>query len=148
MVSLSEITKKENIRFEYIYGSWSEGLERIKTGEIDILTSAAYTRERSLFMDYSETHHGLFDISMIRNIPEFEFFAPSNGEELRDLIYYAWKHSSGPIAIRYPGGSSHTENLNVKEHNEFIPGRIKILTKGNDAAVFAMGDMVQILKQF
>ncbi len=94
--------------------------------------------------DDGETHHGLFDISMIRNIPEFEFFAPSNGEELRDLIYYAWKHSSGPVAIRYPRGSSHTENLNVKEHNEFTPGKIKILTKGDDAAVFALGDMVQI----
>ena len=43
-------------------------------------------------------------LSMIRNIPEFEFYAPSNGEELRDLIYYAWKHSSGPLAIRYPRG--------------------------------------------
>jgi ABC-type amino acid transport substrate-binding protein len=53
--SLSEIAKNENIRFEYIYGSWSEGLERIKTGEIDILTSAAYTREHALFMDYGKT---------------------------------------------------------------------------------------------
>ena len=53
--SLSEIAKKENIRFEYIYGSWSEGLERIITGEIDILTSAAYTTERALFMDYGKT---------------------------------------------------------------------------------------------
>ncbi len=94
--------------------------------------------------DDGETHHGLFDISMIRNIPEFEFFAPSNGEELRDLIYYAWKYSSGPIAIRYPRGNSHTFRLNVKEHNEFIPGKIRILTKGNDAALFALGDMVQI----
>ena len=94
--------------------------------------------------DDGETHHGLFDISMIRNIPEFEFFAPSNGEELRDLIYYAWKHSTGPIAIRYPRGNSLTENLNVKEHNEFKPGKVKTLTRGNDAAIFALGDMVSI----
>jgi len=94
--------------------------------------------------DDGETHHGLFDISMIRNIPEFEFFAPSNGEELRDLIYYAWKHSSGPVAIRYPRGNSHTVKLNVKENGEFVPGKIKILTKGNDAAILALGDMVQI----
>jgi len=94
--------------------------------------------------DDGETHHGLFDISMVRNIPEFEFFAPSNGEELRDLLYYAWKHSSGPLAIRYPRGSSLTEKLNVKEHGEFVPGKIRILTRGNDAAIFALGDMVQI----
>ncbi len=94
--------------------------------------------------DDGETHHGLFDISMIRNIPEFEFFAPSNGEELRDMIYYAWKHSTGPMAIRYPRGTSHTDGLNVRENGEFVPGRIKILTKGNDAAIFALGDMVQV----
>jgi 1-deoxy-D-xylulose-5-phosphate synthase len=94
--------------------------------------------------DDGETHHGLFDISMIRNIPEFEFYAPSNGEELRDLIYYAWKHNSGPLAIRYPRGSSHTEKLNVREHGDFIPGKIRILTKGNDSAIFALGDMVQV----
>lgn len=94
--------------------------------------------------DDGETHHGLFDISMIRNIPDFEFFAPSNGEELRDLIYYAWRHSSGPIAIRYPRGSSHTDKINVKENREFIPGKIRILTRGEDAAIFALGDMVQI----
>jgi 1-deoxy-D-xylulose-5-phosphate synthase len=94
--------------------------------------------------DDGETHHGLFDISMIRNIPEFEFYAPSNGEELRDLIYYAWKHNSGPVAIRYPRGSSNTEKLNVNKNEEFIPGKIRILTKGKDAAVFALGDMVQV----
>ncbi len=53
--SLAEIAKNENIRFEYIWGSWSEGLERIKSGEVDILTSAAYTPERALYMDYCRT---------------------------------------------------------------------------------------------
>ena len=94
--------------------------------------------------DDGETHHGLFDISMIKNIPGFEFFAPSNGNELRDLIYYAWEHSSGPIAIRYPRGSSHTENLNVDEYESFTPGKIKILTQGDDVAILALGDMVKV----
>jgi len=93
--------------------------------------------------DDGETHHGLFDISMILNIPGFEFYAPSNGEELRDILYYAWKHDSGPLAIRYPRGTSHTDNLNVKEHGEFIPGKIRILTGGDDVAILALGDMVQ-----
>ncbi len=53
--SLAEIAAKENIRFEYIWGSWSEGLERIKTGEVDILTSVAYTPERALYLDYCKT---------------------------------------------------------------------------------------------
>ncbi|MRR55733.1 MAG: transporter substrate-binding domain-containing protein [Deltaproteobacteria bacterium] len=50
--TLTELGQRENIRFEYVYGSWSEGLERIKTGEVDLLTSVAYTDERAEFLDY------------------------------------------------------------------------------------------------
>ncbi len=53
--ALSDIAKRENIRFEYVYGSWNEGLEKIRSGEVDLLTSVAYTPERELFMDYSKT---------------------------------------------------------------------------------------------
>jgi 1-deoxy-D-xylulose-5-phosphate synthase len=94
--------------------------------------------------DDGETHHGLFDISMFRAVPNIELFAPSNGEELRDLLYYAWQKNDGPVAIRYPRGSSGSVNLNVDECNEFKPGKIKLLTKGNDAAIIAVGDMVSI----
>lgn len=41
--AFKEIEKQENIKFEYIYGSWNENLERIKKGEIDLITSAAIT---------------------------------------------------------------------------------------------------------
>lgn len=53
--AFKEIEKQENIKFEYIYGSWNENLERIKKGEIDLITSAAITPERQLFMDYCQT---------------------------------------------------------------------------------------------
>ena len=53
--ALAEIAQNENIRFEYVWGSWNEGLERIKSGEVDIITSAAYTPERALYMDYGKT---------------------------------------------------------------------------------------------
>jgi len=51
---LTEIGNKENIRFEYVFGTWTEGLDRIKSGEVDMLTSVAYTEERSKFMDYCQ----------------------------------------------------------------------------------------------
>lgn len=53
--ALNELGKKENIQFIYVYGSWNEGLQRIKTGEVDLLTSVAITEERLNSMDYSET---------------------------------------------------------------------------------------------
>lgn len=51
--ALSDLGRRENIRFEYVYGSWSEGLERLKSGEVDLLTSVAYTPERAAYMDYA-----------------------------------------------------------------------------------------------
>lgn len=92
--------------------------------------------------DDGETHHGVFDIAMFRNIPNFIFLAPSNGSELRDMIYFAWKYNSGPVAIRYPRGAVEVPCVDVKNPDEFVPGKIKVLTSGGRIAVFALGDMV------
>jgi len=93
--------------------------------------------------DDGETHHGVFDISMIRNIPNFILLAPSNGAELRDMIYFAWKYDKGPVAIRYPRGSVEVPCVDVERPDEFLPGKVKILSKGGMFAVFALGDMVK-----
>jgi len=53
--ALSELGIKENIKFVYVYGSWDQGLERIKKGEIDVLTSVALTDDRLNYMDYTTT---------------------------------------------------------------------------------------------
>ncbi len=53
--ALTEVAQRENIRFEYVYGSFSEGLERLKTGRVDVLTSIIYTPERATSMDYTKT---------------------------------------------------------------------------------------------
>ena len=50
--ALREIELKENLKFIYVFGSWHEGLERIKSEEIDIMVSVAYTEERAAYMDY------------------------------------------------------------------------------------------------
>jgi two-component system, cell cycle sensor histidine kinase and response regulator CckA len=52
---LEEIAKKEHWRITYVYGTWSEGLERIQRGEVDLLTSVAWLKERASFLDYGKT---------------------------------------------------------------------------------------------
>ncbi|MFA7405322.1 MAG: transporter substrate-binding domain-containing protein [Pelobacteraceae bacterium] len=52
---LKEIANREGWNIEYVYGSWADGLSRIKTGEVDVLTNVAFTRERAEFMDYGKT---------------------------------------------------------------------------------------------
>ena len=93
--------------------------------------------------DDGETHHGLFDINLIKNIPNFIFLAPSNGEELRDMLYFALNYNNGPVAIRYPRGNANSPDIKFDKFNKFLPGKIKQLTKGKDIAIFALGDMVE-----
>ncbi len=91
-----------------------------------------------------ETHHGLSDIGIIRNIPNFIYLAPSNGRELRDMLYFAAEHGTGPVAIRFPRGRDESEAVDIASHDRFEPGRAKRLATGGDVALIAVGDMVPI----
>lgn len=51
---LDEIGRHEQLRFEYVYGSWAEGLERAKRGEVDLVTSVAFTPERDSYLDFAK----------------------------------------------------------------------------------------------
>ncbi|OHD68874.1 MAG: 1-deoxy-D-xylulose-5-phosphate synthase [Spirochaetes bacterium RBG_16_49_21] len=94
-----------------------------------------------------ETHHGLFDIAILKNIPNFVLLAPSSGEELRDMIFFASRYDRGPVAIRYPRGNADSKNFRIGDYRKFRPGKIKRLTAGGDLAIFTFGDMVSVAFQ-
>ena len=50
------------------------------------------------------THHGVFDIAMLRAIPNMRILAPRNEIQLRNTLYTLQLGISGPVAIRYPRG--------------------------------------------
>ena len=52
-----------------------------------------------------ETHHGLFDVGFLRQIPGMHIFAPANQAELRSMLRKAVFDTDGPVAVRYPKGS-------------------------------------------
>ena len=93
--------------------------------------------------DDGETHHGLFDISLIRSIPNFLFLAPTDGKELRDMIHFAAAYNDGPLAIRYPRGEAGRGDIKYNHFDKFdFPATNTIIT-GNDLVIFAVGDMVK-----
>ena len=49
---LRDVGQRENIQFTFVYGTWQEGLDRLKADELDLLTSVGYTEERSRYMNY------------------------------------------------------------------------------------------------
>ncbi|RKE98926.1 1-deoxy-D-xylulose-5-phosphate synthase [Ichthyenterobacterium magnum] len=54
------------------------------------------------------THHGVFDLTYLRCIPNLIIFSPRNEIELRDIMYTAQLGLKQPIAIRYPRGKGVT----------------------------------------
>jgi len=90
------------------------------------------------------SHHGIFDLSYLRLIPNLKVAAPADATELCALLETALA-TDGPVAIRYPKGPvPATPDLPV----EPLPvGRWEELRKGSDAVVFAVGRMVEVAKE-
>lgn len=84
-----------------------------------------------------ETHHGLYDISFLRPLPNIVLMAPADENELRNMIYTSTKMSC-PVAIRYPRGTS--EGVKMDENFvELKVGESRELKNGEDAVVLAAG---------
>jgi len=86
------------------------------------------------------THHGLFDLSYLRSLPNMTGMAPKDENELRRMLITALSHK-GPIAIRYPRGKVTVSKK--KEINALISiGKGEILNKGDDVLIFCIGRSV------
>ena len=54
--------------------------------------------------DDGETHHGVFDVGFLRQVPGMTVLAPASRKELADMLTWAVNECTGPVAIRYPRG--------------------------------------------
>ena len=90
--------------------------------------------------DDGPTHHGLFDISYLRGIPNIIHMVPKDEDELADMMYTAMLHP-GPSAIRYPRGTG--LGVAVKEQPRQLEiGVAEVVRDGHDIAVFGLGAML------
>jgi len=90
--------------------------------------------------DDGPTHHGVFDIALLRAIPNLVILAPADEEELRRMLLTALRHP-GPVAIRYPRGAGE----GVVPAEPLAPlaiGRGKLLREGDDILLLALGNRV------
>jgi 1-deoxy-D-xylulose-5-phosphate synthase len=84
------------------------------------------------------THHGVFDISFLRNIPNLTFMAPRDEIALRDMLGFSLS-LDGPTAIRYPRGAG----IGIKADRTRAPiklGRAEVCLEGRDIAFWALGN--------
>jgi 1-deoxy-D-xylulose-5-phosphate synthase len=86
------------------------------------------------------THHGHFDITYLRSLPNMTFMAPKDENELRHMLYTALS-LPGPVAVRYPRGNGIGVPLDPKY--QIIPvGQPEILREGKDLVIMALGSTV------
>ena len=89
--------------------------------------------------DDGPTHHGLFDITYLRGIPNIVHMVPKDEDELQDMMYTAMLHD-GPSAIRYPRGTG--PGAVVKDHPVALAiGKAEVVRDGSDIAIFGLGSM-------
>ncbi|WP_405399819.1 1-deoxy-D-xylulose-5-phosphate synthase [Maribacter sp. Asnod2-G09] len=84
------------------------------------------------------THHGVFDISYLRCIPNLIIFSPMNEIELRNIMYTAQLGLEHPIAIRYPRGRGNEVNWQVPMKKLNI-GEAQLLKEGSKIAILSTG---------
>jgi len=90
--------------------------------------------------DDGPTHHGLFDISYLRGIPNIIHMDPKDEDELADMMYTALLHP-GPSAIRYPRGIG--PGVNVKDFPVALEvGKAEVIKDGSDVAIFGLGALL------
>lgn len=90
--------------------------------------------------DDGPTHHGAFDISFLRFIPNMVLMAPKDEAELRHMIYTSIEYD-GPTAVRYPRGAG--EDQVIDDELQLIPiGSGELLREGSDILLLPVGNRV------
>jgi 1-deoxy-D-xylulose-5-phosphate synthase len=88
--------------------------------------------------DDGPTHHGVYDLTFMRSIPNMIVSAPMNEEELRNLMYTAQLRNHGPFSIRYPRGRGVMPEWE-KSFKEIPIGKGRLVKKGTDIAILTIG---------
>jgi len=91
------------------------------------------------------THHGVFDLSYLRLVPNMIVFAPMNEVELRNMMYTAQLGLQNPIAIRYPRGRGFITDWKQKFEPIEI-GKGELITEGNKIAILSIGTIGESVK--
>jgi 1-deoxy-D-xylulose-5-phosphate synthase len=84
------------------------------------------------------THHGAYDTSYMRSIPNVVISSPLNEQDLRDMMYTASEYNDAAWAIRYPRGAS--TGMEIRDHFKKIEiGKGICIQEGEEVAVLSFG---------
>ncbi|WP_435052265.1 1-deoxy-D-xylulose-5-phosphate synthase [Geoanaerobacter pelophilus] len=86
------------------------------------------------------THHGVFDLSFLRHLPNMVVMAPKDENELQHMLFTSVNYE-GPSAVRYPRGNG--LGVPLDQQLRTLPiGKSELLRSGTDGLILAVGTMV------
>lgn len=95
--------------------------------------------------DDGPTHHGMFDMALLRMIPGMRVLAPSDEQELAAALHTALT-LPGPVALRYPRGAA----VGVEQIDEPVlleEGKARLVKEGSDAYILSFGRMLKTAQE-
>lgn len=85
-----------------------------------------------------ETHHGIYDLAYLSQMPGMTVIAPSCFSELEAALDFAVNDINSPVAVRYPRGC---EDMPIEHSTKYRHGRGELLRSGSDVLIIAAGRM-------
>src|SRR5262252_5782259 len=96
--------------------------------------------------DDGPTHHGLFDIGYLRQIPNMIHMQPKDEAEFVDMLWTMANYYQGPIAIRYPRGAG--TGAKPRPQPKLLEiGKAEVVQHGRDVALFGLGNMFTLAEE-
>ena len=90
--------------------------------------------------DDGPTHHGVFDIGFLRQVPGMKILTPVSLAEQQDMLRWAVEAYNGPVAIRYPRGTE--GNYKASDWNGFDGALVKCHRTGKDVTIVTYGNLL------
>ena len=90
--------------------------------------------------DDGPTHHGVFDVGFLRQVPGMKILAPVSLAEQQDMLRWAVEHYNGPVAIRYPRGTE--GSYKASDWNGMDGELVKCHRSGRDVTLITYGNLL------
>ena len=85
------------------------------------------------------THHGVFDVGYLRQVPGMTILCPASHAELKGMLCWAVLEARGPVAVRYPRGSEGDYKDAAFRKD---PGAVCVHRDGTDVTLITYGNLI------
>lgn len=90
-----------------------------------------------------ETHHGVFDVGFLRQVPGMTVLCPNNTAELKDMLSWSVSSCTGPVAVRYPRGGNGKNTGSAWPLGGFaLDNMVQCHRNGSDVTLITYGTML------